>query len=67
MGQTEWLTVKQAAARAQVSEATVRREVKARRMTAARVGGRRSWRLRADWVDEWLQAAAQPAIQVRLS
>ena len=60
-----WLTVKQAAARAQVSEATVRREVKARRMTATRVGGRRSWRLREEWVDEWLQACQQPAIQLR--
>ena len=66
MTTVEWLTVKQAAARAQVSEATVRREVKSRRITAARVGGRRSWRLRPEWVDQWLQATAQPAIQERI-
>jgi excisionase family DNA binding protein len=60
-----WLTVKQAAERAQVSEATIRREVKARRLSAARIGGRRSWRFRGEWVDEWLQASEQPAIQLR--
>jgi excisionase family DNA binding protein len=60
-----WLTVRQAAERAQVSEATIRREVKARRLTAARVGGRRSWRFRPEYVDEWLQASQQPAIQLR--
>ena len=62
MTSADWLTVKQAATRAQVSEATVRREVKAHRLMATRVGGRRSWRLRPEWVDEWLQASAQPAV-----
>jgi excisionase family DNA binding protein len=59
----EWLTVKQAAARAQVSEATIRREVKACRITVARIGGRRSLRFKATWVDEWLDVATSPAIQ----
>jgi excisionase family DNA binding protein len=63
---TQWLTIKQAAARAQVSDATIRREVKGRRITAARVGGRRSWRLRPEWVDEWLQSSAQPLILGRV-
>jgi excisionase family DNA binding protein len=65
--EARWLTMRQAAERAQVSEATIRREIKARRMTAARIGGRRSWRLRPEWVDEWLQASAQPAIQPSVS
>jgi excisionase family DNA binding protein len=50
-----WLTMKQAAMRAQVSEATLRREAKAGRLVAVKVGGRRTWRLRPGWVDEWLQ------------
>jgi excisionase family DNA binding protein len=50
------MTLKQGAERAQVSEATVRREAKAGRLKAVRVGGRRSWRLRPQWVDEWLEA-----------
>ena len=55
-----WLTLAQAAARAQVAAATVRREIKAGRIRAARVGGRRSIRLRPEWVDAWLDAVAQP-------
>jgi excisionase family DNA binding protein len=56
-----WLTVRQAAVRAQVSEATVRREAKALRLRASKVGGRRSWRFRPEWVDAWLEASASPA------
>ena len=58
-----WLTIREAASRARVSEATLRREIKARRLTATRVGGRRSWRLRPEWVDAWLQEGVQPVIQ----
>ena len=50
-----WLKIADAANRAQCSEATIRREVRAGRLRAVRVGGRKSLRFRAEWVDEWLQ------------
>ena len=55
-----WLTRRDAAAYAQVSEATIGREVRSGRLRHARVGGRRSLRFRHHWIDNWL-AAAQPA------
>jgi excisionase family DNA binding protein len=58
-----WLTLAQAADRAQVAAATIRREIKGGRIRAARVGGRRSIRLRPEWVDAWLDAVAQPVEQ----
>lgn len=50
-----WLKIRDAASRAQCSQPTIRREVRAGRLRAAKVGGRRSLRFRADWVDQWLQ------------
>jgi excisionase family DNA binding protein len=55
---TPWLTVKQAAERAQCGVKTLYREAQTGRLRAARVGGRRSLRFRADWVDRWLQACS---------
>lgn len=55
-----WLTVREAAARARCGPKTVYREVEAGRLKAARVGGRRELRLRAEWVDAWLEQAATP-------
>jgi excisionase family DNA binding protein len=49
-----WLTRRQAAAYAQVSEATIGREVRADRLRCVRVGGRRAMRFSAAFVDEWL-------------
>jgi excisionase family DNA binding protein len=57
-----WLTRRDAAAYAQVSEATIGREVRSGRLRHARVGGRRSLRFRRHWIDDWL-AAAQPVEQ----
>ena len=56
---TPWLIPKQAAARAQVGIKTIYREVAAGRLKAARVGGRRELRLRAEWIDEWLEVATR--------
>jgi excisionase family DNA binding protein len=55
-----WWTLNQAAEHAQVNPATLYREIKAGRIQATRVGGRRSIRLRPEWVDRWLDAAARP-------
>ena len=49
-----WLTVREAAARARCGVKTVYREVRAGRLRAARVGGRRELRFLVAWVDEWL-------------
>jgi excisionase family DNA binding protein len=53
-----WLTVRQAAQRAQCGIKTIYREVAAGRLRAAKVGGRRELRIRVEWVDEWLHKAA---------
>jgi len=49
-----WLTVKEAAARARCGVKLIYREVTAKRLQAARVGGRRDLRFRAEWIDDWL-------------
>jgi excisionase family DNA binding protein len=51
---TPWLTVREAAGRAKCGVKTVYREVRAGRLRAARIGGRRELRLRPEWIDEWL-------------
>jgi excisionase family DNA binding protein len=53
-----WLTVDEAAARAQCGKRMLYREVQAKRLRAVRVGGRRTLRFRAEWVDAWLDAAS---------
>ena len=55
-----WLTLRHAAARAAVSEGTLKREVHRGRIRAARVGGRRSLRFRPSWIDAWLEATSTP-------
>ncbi len=49
-----WLTVGEAAARARCGRKLIYREVTAKRLQAARVGGRRELRFRAEWIDDWL-------------
>ena len=49
-----WLTVREAAARARCGVKLIYREVTGKRLQAARVGGRRELRFRADWIDDWL-------------
>ena len=60
ISESPWLTAVQAAAYAQVSRKTVYRAVEAASLRAARVGGRRSLRFKAAWIDEWLEANAAP-------
>lgn len=59
-----WLTVPEAAARARVGAKLIYREVKAKRLRAATVGGRRNLRFLPQWIDEWLMASATP-VEVR--
>lgn len=54
-----WLTVDEAATRAQCGKRMLYREVQAKRLRAVKVGGRRTLRFRAEWVDAWLEAASR--------
>jgi len=49
-----WLTVAEAAERARVGLKLIYREVKAGRLRAAKVGGRRELRILPEWIDAWL-------------
>ena len=60
-----WLTVSEAADRARCGVKLIYREVRARRLRAARVGGRRELRLRTEWIDTWLDAYTTPQELVR--
>jgi excisionase family DNA binding protein len=55
-----WLRVSEAAARARCSVKTIYSEVARARLRAARIGGRRDLRFRAEWIDQWLDASATP-------
>jgi excisionase family DNA binding protein len=51
---TPWITVDEAAKRARCGIKLIYREVRAGRLKAVRIGGRRELRLRPDWIDAWL-------------
>ena len=55
-----WLTAAEAAERARVGLKLLYRETKAGRLRHAIVGGRRSLRFKAEWIDEWLERTAEP-------
>jgi excisionase family DNA binding protein len=55
-----WLTVRDAAQRSQCSTGTLLREARKGRLRAVRVGGRRTYRFRPDWVDAWLEGRDLP-------
>jgi excisionase family DNA binding protein len=55
-----WLTLPEAAAYARVSQPTIRREARAGRLAAYKVGGRRMWRFRAVDLDAWLTESTTP-------
>jgi excisionase family DNA binding protein len=57
---TMWMTVNEAAQRARCGTKLLYREVKAGRLKAARVGGRRELRLLPEWVDAWLLDSVTP-------
>jgi excisionase family DNA binding protein len=51
-----WLNPQEAAAYAGVSSALIYREVRAGRLKAAYLGGRRQIRIHRTWIDAWLEA-----------
>ena len=53
---TPWITVDEAARRARCGVKLIYREVRAGRLKAVRVGGRRELRLPQEWIDQWLVA-----------
>ena len=55
-----WRTAEEAATRARAGVKLIYREVKAGRLRAARVGGRRDLRFRDEWIDEFLEATSRP-------
>jgi excisionase family DNA binding protein len=55
-----WLTAKEAAARAQIGIKIIRRAIQRGELKAARVGLRRDARLRAEWIDQWLESLTEP-------
>lgn len=59
-----WLTLAQSAAETQTCERTLRYEICRGRLRHARVGGRRSIRIRRSWLNAWLEQSATP-IEVR--
>jgi excisionase family DNA binding protein len=50
-----WLTVTQAAEYAGVSRDTIYTACERREMNHARLGGRRAIRVKAEWIDAWLE------------
>lgn len=59
------LTVAEAAIFAGVSEKTIYRALESRRLKHARIGQSKCYRIRPEWLDEWIDASAievQPAV-----
>lgn len=54
----DWLTVREAAARAKVSRKTIYAAVAAQRLRASKFASGREIRLTPAWVDEWLASTA---------
>jgi excisionase family DNA binding protein len=54
-----WLTVLQAAKRAQCSDALIYRVIRAGKLKAARLGERRELRIKVSWLDAWIESTAE--------
>lgn len=55
-----WLRLHEAAQVVHVSEATLRREIRRRALRCAKVGGRKSIRIRESWLTAWLERNSTP-------
>lgn len=56
---SEWMCVEDAARRAGVSPWSIYQAIECRELRHVRIGGRRSIRLKVEWVDEWLLRSEQ--------
>jgi excisionase family DNA binding protein len=54
----EWIDMKAATARALCGRQNIYQAVRAGQLRAARLGGRREFRFRPEWIDQWLEATA---------
>jgi excisionase family DNA binding protein len=63
INESRWLTAEEAATYARTGVKTIYREVRAGRLRAAKVGGRRELRLTREWIDEWLLKSTLPLQQ----
>jgi excisionase family DNA binding protein len=61
---TPWRTVREIAARWRCGEKLVYREIAAGRLRAARIGGRRDYRILDEWADEALIRMSTP-VEIR--
>lgn len=55
---SSWLNVREAMAYAKVGRKLLYHEIAAGRLKASPVGGRREYRLRPEWIDQWLESTA---------
>ena len=55
-----WRTVPEIARRGRCGVKTIYREIRAGRLRAARIGGRRQLVIHEEWCDAWLEASATP-------
>ena len=62
-----WLTVGEGAEYAGVSRDTIYTACERRELRHARIGGRRSIRLKPEWIDAWLEGHAQGALNRHLA
>jgi len=60
-----WFTVSEGAEYAGVSRDTIYTACERREVRHARIGGRRSIRLKPEWIDAWLERHAREAIVAR--
>ncbi|MGC4083405.1 MAG: hypothetical protein QM736_15170 [Vicinamibacterales bacterium] len=61
---TPWLRIRpDAITYSQCSESVLLREIRAGRLRAAYVGGRRAIRLKREWIDAWLEARVPVEVQ----
>ena len=58
---TPWLTVREAAQYARCGVKVLYKEIKEGRLKAARIGGRREFRLLSAWLDDWLIETSRAA------
>jgi excisionase family DNA binding protein len=62
MNGSPWLTSAEAAAYVKRSKRFVLREIKAGRLRAATIGGRREVLTRTDWLDEFVENLSTPVL-----